>query len=126
MQKKSSNHIKRIETIQNKAIRVINFAPFNSPTNNSRSSSESISINIGSLFPDRSISSICPKYSKIKSPSPLLFLLTNTRSMSPELAAKRTREICESVLQVLSYESLLVEDTFFVNVAAGYILLNVY
>ena len=29
----SNNSIKRIETLQNKAIRTINFAPYNSPTN---------------------------------------------------------------------------------------------
>ena len=30
---KTNSNIKRLETIQNKALRVINFAPFNAPTN---------------------------------------------------------------------------------------------
>ena len=34
MGEKLTNHIKRIETIQDKAIRIINFASYNAPTNN--------------------------------------------------------------------------------------------
>jgi len=47
--------------------------------------------------------------------SPLLFLLANTRSLLPEVAAKRIREISKLVHEALSSQGLLLEDILFVS-----------
>ena len=51
----------------------------------------------------------------IKHPSPLLFLLANTRSMNPVEAEKRTREICQSIKQVLIEQEIFLKDVLFVS-----------
>ena len=51
----------------------------------------------------------------IKHPSPLLFLLANTRALPPDLAAQRTREMCQSVDHILKSEGFLIENIFFVS-----------
>ena len=53
--------------------------------------------------------------SGIKNPSPLLFLLANTRSMPPDLAATRTREMCKSISQAIKSEGFSLEDILFVS-----------
>ena len=59
--------------------------------------------------------------SGIKYPSPLLFLLANTRALPSDLAAERTRSICQSVYQALIEEGISLKDVFFVSL--NYILL---
>ncbi|WP_320666824.1 four-carbon acid sugar kinase family protein [Prochlorococcus sp. MIT 1307] len=51
----------------------------------------------------------------INHPSPLLFLLANTRSMNPVLAEKRIGEICQSIKQVLIEQEILLENICFVS-----------
>ncbi len=51
----------------------------------------------------------------IRDASPLLFLLTNTRSMSAHIAADKTREICQSLMQALKSERISIEDVLFVS-----------
>ncbi len=47
--------------------------------------------------------------------SPLLFLLTNTRSLSAENAEARIREICQTLKQVIKENNFLDEDLFIVS-----------
>ncbi|KGG10709.1 MULTISPECIES: four-carbon acid sugar kinase family protein [Prochlorococcus] len=47
--------------------------------------------------------------------SPLLFLLTNTRSLSPEMAEERLREICKVLKQVIKENALRYKDIFFIS-----------
>jgi len=47
--------------------------------------------------------------------SKLLFLLANTRSMSPKLAEERIRQICRDLNEVLNDENLPEEDIIFVS-----------
>ncbi len=42
----------------------------------------------------------------LRNPSPLLFILTNTRSMSPEAALLRNSEICQNLCEALQREGL--------------------
>ncbi len=51
----------------------------------------------------------------LKHHSPLFFLLANTRSLPPDLATARTRELCKSVIQAALSEGLLLEEIFFVS-----------
>ena len=51
----------------------------------------------------------------LKNSSPLLFLLANTRSLSSELAAARTRDMCQSVSQALVTAGFLLEETLIVS-----------
>ena len=53
--------------------------------------------------------------SAIKHPSSLLFLLGNTRSLAPDLAMERTREMCKQVLAALRAENMLLENIVFVS-----------
>ena len=45
----------------------------------------------------------------------LLFILANTRSLTTDLAEKRTREICQVLLSSLKENKLLLEDVFIVS-----------
>ncbi len=47
--------------------------------------------------------------------SPLLFLLTNTRALSPSEAELRLREICQSLKQVLKDKKINLQDIFFIS-----------
>ena len=47
--------------------------------------------------------------------SSLLFILGNTRSLTPEFAETRTREICKSLLLALAEKELLIKDFFIVS-----------
>ena len=51
----------------------------------------------------------------INDPSPLLFLLTNTRSLSPEVAEKRLREICKNLKEVIQENKLGLDKFFFIT-----------
>ncbi len=51
----------------------------------------------------------------IKDSSPLLFLLTNTRSLSPENAEYRLREVCENLKEVLKENDLRLNQILFVS-----------
>ncbi len=51
----------------------------------------------------------------INHPSPLLFILANTRSLSHELAEKRIREICHSILRLCKTKDLIIQDFLFVS-----------
>ena len=51
----------------------------------------------------------------INDPSPLLFLLANTRSLLPELAAKRIREMSKSIREALISEGVFLKDILFVS-----------
>ena len=48
-------------------------------------------------------------------PSPLIFILANTRSLSPELADQRIREICGSVKKFFSRQGYCKEDFFYIS-----------
>ncbi len=45
----------------------------------------------------------------------LLFILGNTRSLTPDVAKQRTREICNALLSALQENKLLLEDVFIVS-----------
>ncbi len=51
----------------------------------------------------------------LENPSDLLFLLTNTRALSPELAEEKTRKICRSLLKNLRVSEQRLEDIFFIS-----------
>ncbi len=51
----------------------------------------------------------------LKYSSPLLFLLTNTRSLSPERAEKRIREICKNLKGVMKEIGLKKEEIIYVS-----------
>jgi len=51
----------------------------------------------------------------IQNPSPLLFLLTNTRSLSPELAELRIRDICRILKEVIKEIGLSTNEIVFVS-----------
>ncbi len=51
----------------------------------------------------------------INDPSPLLFLLTNTRSLSPDVAEKRLREICKNFKEVIQENKLGLDKFFFIT-----------
>tara|TARA_Y100001968_G_scaffold226919_1_gene209665 strand:+ start:8451 stop:9809 length:1359 start_codon:yes stop_codon:yes gene_type:complete len=51
----------------------------------------------------------------IRDQSPLLFILSNTRAMSPELAEDRTREICRALNDAFSYENINIRDVLFIS-----------
>ena len=51
----------------------------------------------------------------IRHPSPLIFLLANTRSMPPDLAAIRTHDICKSVARALRSERFGLDNILFVS-----------
>ncbi len=51
----------------------------------------------------------------INDPSPLLFVLANTRALPPELAASRTREITKELIRVCALEGIMLQDLIFVS-----------
>ncbi|ABX09649.1 four-carbon acid sugar kinase family protein [Prochlorococcus marinus] len=51
----------------------------------------------------------------LKLSSPLLFLLANTRSLSPYIVEARTKEICQSLLRALKKTSIKTEDVLFIS-----------
>ena len=51
----------------------------------------------------------------LKYPSPLLFILANTRSLPADMAAERTREICRSIVLALKSQVISQENIFFVS-----------
>ena len=51
----------------------------------------------------------------LNDPSPLLFVLTNTRSLSPEVAEKRLREICKNLKEVIQENKLGLDKFFFIT-----------
>ncbi len=51
----------------------------------------------------------------IQHPSPLLFILGNTRSINAELAASRLSEICQTLKKVLEIEGFSINDFLFVS-----------
>ncbi len=53
--------------------------------------------------------------SGIRVNSPFLFLLVNTRSLSPHLAEKRIREVCKSLFQLFKLEGFSLEEFLFVS-----------
>ena len=51
----------------------------------------------------------------IKSPSPLLFLLTNTRALSANQAEARIRDICKLLRKILKANDLKLKDIYFIS-----------
>ena len=51
----------------------------------------------------------------LNNPSPLLFLLANTRAMSPESAKSRLLEICQSIKTTFASKNLNFEDVVFIS-----------
>ncbi len=51
----------------------------------------------------------------LRHPSPLLFLLSNTRALSPEAAAQRNREICHALKAAIKAEGISFEDIVLVS-----------
>ncbi len=51
----------------------------------------------------------------ITDPSPLMFILANTRSVSAEFAASRTREICRSLIDACHLEGLPIKNLIVVS-----------
>ncbi len=51
----------------------------------------------------------------LRHPSPLLFILANTRALAPEQAAFRNREICSSLRQALAAEGMTPTDVVLVS-----------
>ena len=51
----------------------------------------------------------------LNDPSPLVFLLANTRSLTPELASERIREMSKLVREALQSQSLLMQETIFIS-----------
>tara|TARA_Y100001968_G_C19445060_1_gene764867 strand:- start:1377 stop:2735 length:1359 start_codon:yes stop_codon:yes gene_type:complete len=51
----------------------------------------------------------------IRNKSPLLFILANTRSMSPAFAERRTRAICRALIDVFNSEGLSLNDVLFIS-----------
>ncbi len=51
----------------------------------------------------------------INDPSPLLFLLTNTRSLSPQHAEKRLRDICNNLKEVFKENNLGLDEILFIS-----------
>ncbi len=48
-------------------------------------------------------------------PSPLIFILANTRSLSSVLAIKKTREICSSIKKFFLRQGYSIEDYFYIS-----------
>ena len=51
----------------------------------------------------------------IDHPSPLIFILANTRSLSPDLADKRIREICINFSRLCKKKGLSFQDFYFIS-----------
>ena len=51
----------------------------------------------------------------IRSPSSLLFVLANTRSMSPQMAETTTRDICQSIQKSINNTDLNFDDVLFIS-----------
>ncbi len=51
----------------------------------------------------------------IKDPSPLLFLLTNTRSLTPENAEERLREVCKNLKEAFKETQLSLDQILFIS-----------
>ena len=50
-----------------------------------------------------------------KQPSPLIFILANTRSLSPDLAVEKTRAICSSIKKFFLIQGYSKEDYFYIS-----------
>ncbi len=51
----------------------------------------------------------------IKNPSPLMFLLINTRSLLPQMAAKRIREVCINLKEVIKESGIKEDEIFYIS-----------
>ncbi len=51
----------------------------------------------------------------LRDPSPLLFLLANTRALDPERAEARNRQICAALRQAMAAEQISAEDVILVS-----------